>query len=279
MGFLTVPAASLPDASQVKGFFSSLTLEKVIPVVVLLLVGLAVIRLVMKLFDRALERSKLERAAYAMLRTGMRAVLYFLLILILAGQLGIDVTSLIAVFSVVSLALSLAVQGTLTNIVGGITLLSTHPFTAGDYVEIGSTAGTVVDVGVAYTRLSTPDNKVISIPNGIASSAQIVNYSCAGIRRVDISVTASYDSPVETVKEALLRAASTPDTLADPGVFAGVERYGDSAIGYVLRLWTTAEKYWDTFYAVNEAISREFASAGVEMTYPHINVHFDPEKK
>lgn len=266
---------SLPDAQAVKGFFDSLTLEKAIPPLVLLLVGLMAVRLLLRLFDRALERSRLERAAYAMLRSVMKVLLYFILLLLVAAQLGVDVSSLVAILSVISLALSLAVQGALTNVVGGFTLLTTRPFKAGDFVELGDQSGTVLEVNVTYTKLQTPDNKIVSIPNSTAASARITNFSAAGTRRVDLTVSASYDSPVESVKAALLRAANSPTSLFTPEPFAGVKEYGDSAITYVLQVWSSALDYWTTYFAVNEAISREFAQDGIEMTYPHLNVHLD----
>ncbi len=269
-----IPEA-LPDAQAVKGFFDSLTLEKVIPPLVLLLVGLVAVRLLLRLFDRALERSRLERAAYAMLRSVMKVLLYFILLLLVAAQLGVDVSSLIAILSVISLALSLAVQGALTNVVGGFTLLTTRPFKAGDFVELEDQSGTVLEVSVTYTKLQTPDNKIVSIPNSTAASARITNFSAAGTRRVDLTVSASYDSPVESVKAALLRAANSPTSLFTPEPFAGVKEYGDSAITYVLQVWSSASDYWTTYFAVNEAISREFAQDGIEMTYPHLNVHLD----
>lgn len=269
-----IPEA-LPDAQAVKGFFDSLTLEKAIPPLVLLLVGLMAVRLLLRLFDRALERSRLERAAYAMLRSVMKVLLYFILLLLVAAQLGVDVSSLVAILSVISLALSLAVQGALTNVVGGFTLLTTRPFKAGDFVELGDQSGTVLEVNVTYTKLQTPDNKIVSIPNSTAASARITNFSAAGTRRVDLTVSASYDSPVESVKAALLRAANSPTSLFTPEPFAGVKEYGDSAITYVLQVWSSASDYWTTYFAVNEAISREFAQDGIEMTYPHLNVHLD----
>ena len=266
---------TLPDAQAVKGFFDSLTWQKVIPPLVLLLVGLVAVRLLLRLFDRALERSRLERAAYAMLRSVMKVLLYFILLLLVAAQLGVDVSSLVAILSVISLALSLAVQGALTNVVGGVTLLTTRPFKAGDFVELGDQSGTVLEVSVTYTKLQTPDNKIVSIPNSTAAAARITNFSAAGTRRVDLTVSASYRSPVESVKAALLRAANSPTSLFTPDPFAGVKEYGDSDITYVLQVWSSASDYWTTYFTVNEAISREFAQDGIEMTYPHLNVHLD----
>ncbi len=275
MHYLTDILGASASSGTVASFFKSLTLGKLVPAVLTLVIGLVVIRLAMKLFEKTLERSKLEKAAYGMLRGGMRILLYAILVLVVVSGLGVDVTSLVAILSVVSLALSLAVQGALTNLVGGITLLSTHPFKSGDYVDIGGQSGTVHEVGLAYTKLMTPDNKIISIPNSIASTAEITNYSTAKNRRVDITVSASYTSSTEAVKKALFRAANVPQTLFTPEPFVGIQTYGDSAITYVLRVWTAAEDYWDAYFAINENIRKEFDEAGVIMTYPHLNVHLD----
>lgn len=267
-----------PDAeaaNEAKKFLSSLTWEKVLPAIIILVVGFLVIRLLMFLFNKALERSKLERAAHGMLRCGMRILLNTILILTAISSLGVNVSGLVAVVGVVSLALSLAVQGALSNVVGGITLLSTHPFKSGDYVEIGSLSGTVQEVNMAYTQLQTPDNKTIYIPNSTAASAQITNYSAQESRRVDITVSASYDSPTEDVRKALLEAANIPETLFTPEPFVGIQSYGDSAITYILRVWTSADAYWNVYYTINENIRKEFNAAGVEMCYPHLNVHLD----
>lgn len=272
MLFLTDTAKT---ANAVTSFFRSLTLGKLIPAIITLAAGLLIIRLAMKLFEKSLERSKLEKAAYGMLRGGMRILLYTILILVVVSGLGVDVTSLVAILSVVSLAISLAVQGALTNLVGGITLLSTHPFKSGDYVDIGGQSGTVSEVGLAYTKLTTPDNKVISIPNSIASTAEITNYSTAPNRRVDITISAAYSSSTEDVKQALLTAANIPQTLFTPEPFVSIQSYGDSAITYILRVWTLAEDYWDAYYTINENIRKEFSAAGVVMTYPHLNIHLD----
>lgn len=273
--FLT-DAASV-DVAGLKNFFQSLTLEKILPTLAVFVAGVVIVKLMLRLFEKLLSRSKLERAAYGMIRATMKVLLYFILILVVASQLGIDVSSLIAVLSVISLAITLAVQGALTNVVGGISLLTTHPFKAGDYVDIGVESGTVQEVGLAYTTLLTVDNKTVHIPNGVASSARIVNYSTAATRRVDLKVSASYDCATEDVKAALLQAANVPTALFTPAPFAAVDSYGDSAITYILRTWTNTEDYWTTYFAINENIRAEFDKAGIAMTYPHLNVHLDKE--
>lgn len=275
MSFCTISEEALPSSESVKSFFDSLTLSKILPPVLILIVGLGVIKFLMRFFDKVLARSKLQKTAHTMVRASMRVLLYTILILIIASKLGVDVSSLVAILSIISLALSLAVQGALTNIIGGITLLTTNPFKAGDYVQIGTTGGTVQEVGLNYTKLLTPDSKIISIPNSIASAAEITNYTSAGTRRVEVAIALSYEADPETVISALLCAAQDPTTLKDPAPFAGIEAYGDAKITYVLRFWTTTDDYWPAYYRANEAVAKELKELGTNLAHPHINVYMD----
>ena len=249
---------------------------KILAAVVIAVIGCLLIRLVMNLLVKVLEKSKLEKAAYSLVKTLVRTALYVLLALIVASSLGIDVTGIVALASVATLAVSLALQNMLANVIGGFTLLYTRPFKSGDYVEIAGQSGTVTEIGMSYTKLNTPDNKMISIPNSAVVAAQIVNYTTTGIRRVDIAVTASYDAPAEKVIETLLEVAKDGRILQEPAVpFAALTGYGESSIGYVLRFWVKGSDYWDVYYKVNREIKVAFDKAGVEMTYPHLNVHLD----
>lgn len=243
--------------------------------VIIMVVGIMLGRVIMTVVDKALNRSKLEKAAYSLIRSLLKAVLYILLGLIVASKLGVDVTGIIALASVLSLAVSLAVQDVLANLFGGLTLLYTQPFHSGDYVEIGATGGTVKEIGLSYTKLTTPDNKEISIPNKSVVAAEIVNYTTTGKRRVDFVVTASYDAPVQTVLASLRQAAQVPTRLEENEPFVAVSNYGDHAIEYILRVWSGTDDYWTTKFAINEKIKEIFDANGVEMTYPHLNVHFD----
>lgn len=254
---------------------TGLTLNTLLPVVILLAVGMIVIKAILKLVDKTLARTRLEKAAVGLLKALAKAVLYLLLAMMVAERLGIDVTGVVALASVASLALSLALQDMLSNLIGGFTLLSKHPFKTGDYVEVAGQSGVIQSIDLSYTKLSTPDNKIISIPNSSVVASQIVNYSTADTRRVDIAISASYNAPIETVKAALLRAADVEGVLADPAPFVGLTKYGESAIEYVVRVWCPNEKFWDVTFAINEKISAEFRAAGVEMTFPHLNVHLD----
>ena len=205
----------------------------------------------------------------------MRIASYILLFLIIASYLGIDVTSIVALASVLTLAVSLAVQNALANVFGGFTLLCTHPFATGDFVEIAGQSGTVREIGLTYTKLATADNKIVSIPNSAVVATQIVNYTVSGTRRVQVIVSASYDAPVENVLEALREAGNVPTALQDPAPSAALLNYKESTIEYTLFVWCKAEDYWTTLFDANKNVKAVFAEKNITMTYPHLNVHLD----
>lgn len=263
---------------QVAGWLKSMGLgafATVIRAALFLLVGLFLIKLITNLVRKALLRSKLEKAAHSMIIGVVRVLLYVLLLINVASALGIDITGVVALASVLTLAVSLALQNMLANVMGGFTILTTHPFHSGDFVDIGGQSGTVEEITMVYTRLATPDNKIVSIPNNTVIGSQITNYSVAGTRRVDINVTASYDMAAQDVIDALLQAGAVEKVLKEPAPFAAVTDYGESAIGYTLRLWVKSEDYWDVYFQVNQRIQSVFAENRIEMCYPHLNVHLD----
>ena len=261
--------------NAVWAFLQQPILIAVFKFVIIAVVGTLLIRIVNRTLKKILENSKLEKAAHSLIKTLVKTVLYILLGSILASSLGIDITGIVALASVASLAISLALQNMLANVIGGFTLLYTHPFSSGDYVEIAGQSGTVQEVGIAYTRLTTPDNKLVSIPNSAVVAAEIVNYTVTGTRRVDVNITASYDADPDVVVGALLEAAQDDRVLADPAPFAALTAYGDSAISYTVRVWTKTEDYWDVYHKINRGIRDIFREKGIEMTYPHLNVHLD----
>ena len=246
-----------------------------IPGVLILVIGIVIVKLVNKLLKAALAKTKLEKAAHSLIVSVANVALYIILGLIVATKLGIDVTSIVALASVLTLALSLALQNMLANVIGGFTILSTTPFHSGDYVEIAGHAATVTDTNTTYTNLTTPDGKLISIPNSAVVAAQIVNYSAQPIRRVEVTVSASYDSPVQEVIGALCAAGAVDKALTDPTPFAAVTSYGDNAINYTLRVWVNNADFWDVYFAVTQNVKKIFDERGVIMTYPHLNIHLD----
>ena len=263
------------DLSAILNFnLAGITVNMVLRAVILLVACLIVVKILMRIVTRFLENSKLERSLHTFIRTGVKVVLLFLTVLIVAKALGIDVTSLIALLSVFGLAVSLAVQNSMSNVAGGIQVLSSQPFVVGDYVEAGGVSGTVADVGIFYTKIRTGDNKMIQVPNSQIANEKIVNYTSEEKRRVDLKFTASYDAPVESVKKVLEEVVSSHPLVWDtPAHFVRVSNYGDSAIEYSVRGWCATGDYWTVYFDVMEQVKVAFDKAGIEMTYPHINVH------
>lgn len=253
----------------------SLFFKKLMGTVLILVIGILVIRVIMRLITAALEKSHLEKAAHSLIFSLARAAMYILLFLIAASQMGIDVSSIVALASVLTLALSLALQNMVSNLIGGFVILYTHPFHSGDYVEIAGQGGTVKEISMTYTVLATPDNRIISIPNSAVAAAQVVNYSSADSRRVELTVTASYDAPTQKVLDALVLAGTVDNALLNPAPSAVIVSYDDSAIRYSLRIWVKPGDYWDVYFQVNQRIKDVFDQQGIEMTYPHLNVHLD----
>jgi small conductance mechanosensitive channel len=250
-------------------------LNRLLPAVILLLVGLIIIKLLLRIVKIMLSKSRLEKAAHSLIRSVVKVVLLVLLVLIVASSLGVDVTGIVALASVLTLAVSLSIQELLTNVFGGFTLLYTHPFAAGDFVEIAGQTGSIKEIGLAYTKLNTADNKLVSIPNSAVVSAEIINYTANGSRRAEIKVQASYDAPMDDVLQALLDAADLETVMKDPAPFVAVSSYGDHAIEYVLRFWNKNEDYWSNYCTINKRIKEVFDARGISMTYPHLNVHLD----
>ena len=251
----------------------NLTLEKILYTLILFLVCCLLIKLLMRATSRILERSRLDKRLHTAIRSAVKAVLVFVAVIVLAEAIGINTSSLLAILSVAGLAVSLSIQDSLSNLASAIMILAAKPFKIGDFIEVKGKSGTVEQTGIIYTTILTPDNQRIHIPNSQITSNEITNLTAVGRRRVEINISASYDAPVEAVKAALLQAAAHPKLLPDEPVFARVSKYADSAVEYTLRFWTKPEDFWDTYYDVLEACKRAFDDAGIEMTYPHLNVH------
>lgn len=253
---------------------TTLTLHKLIYAAVLLVVCIIVMKILMKVIDRAISKLKVERSLHTFLKSTIRIAMWFITILLVASTLGVNATSLIAVLGVAGLAVSLAIQGTLSNLAGGIMLLVSKPFKVGDYVEAGGISGTVTDIGMVYTRVTTYDNQIIFVPNSEISGSKITNYTTENTRRVSLTFSASYDAPVEKVKNTIQSViASHPLTLFTPEPFVRVSAYQDSSIEYTVRAWCSTDDYWTVYYDLLEQVKTAFDQNGIEMTYNHLNVH------
>ena len=272
-----VGAALEDGTASTVGFFQKIfggfSWTKLISAAILLVVCGVLIKLILKATDRMLGRSRLDKAVHPFIRTIVKLVLLFTAIMLIAGTLGVDTSSLLALLSVAGLAVSLALQNVLSNMASAAILLTTTPFQIGHFIEMGSVSGTVVKIGAICTDILTLNNQLVHVPNSEITGSTVTNYTASDKRRLEYRITASYDAPVENVKAALLRAAEHPLRMQEMQPIARVNGYGESAIEYVLFLWIRPKDYMDVYYDVLENVKREFDAAGIEMTYPHINVH------
>ncbi len=253
----------------------SLPLSALIGALVTFLICLVVISLILKIVSRSLNGAKkMGRTMKNFLLSAVKIALWIIAIIIIAGELGIPTASLVALLSVAGLALSLSVQGLLGNLFSGLTLLMTHPFAEGNFVEVAGKAGTVRSIGLLYTTINTLDNVLISIPNSDVVGSSIHNYSAEPLRRVDMLFSAAYTEPTEKVKSAIMEVIRADGRiLEDPAPFVALSEYKDSVVEYVVRVWVKNADYWDVHFALNEKVRESFARNGVAMSYAHMNVH------
>ena len=254
--------------------WGKMTLEQLLTSLIILVACLVAAKLILALARRLTGRSKMDERVRRYILGGVKAMLYVVVILIVAQSLGIPVTSLIALVSVFGLAVSLAIQDVLSNVAGGMVILFSKPFSIGDYIETTDGEGTVVEISLTHTKLDTYGGQRVMLPNKAVVAGKIINYSARGIRRVDHTVTASYDDATEAVRAACLRAvARTPHVLEDPAPAAVLTAYKESAVEYHVRFWADIDHFWDAYSFSLEEIRRCFAEDGLTMTYNHLNVH------
>ena len=260
--------------SALTGALGNLPLSTVLSAVVTLLVCLVVVHILGKLLRRLLARTRLDERIQRYALAGAKLVLYIVTVVIVAESLHIPMTSLVALLSVGSLGVTLAAEDILGNVAGGLVILSAHPFSIGDYVEVSGVSGTVHEIGLNHTKLVTPDGHLVMLPNKELASSQMTNYTVLGRRRVVQKVTASYDAPTETVKAACRRALEmTENLLEDPAPAVYLTAYKESSIEYTVYCWATPENWWGAYLALGEHLRDAFQEFGVEMTYDHLNVH------
>lgn len=266
---------NVEQVEETIALFSSMDLKTAVRGLLFLVVGLVLVRLALMLLSHMLKKSRtIPASAHTMIKTLMRILLDVVVVLAAANTVGIPITSFMVFLSVIGIAISLAVQGILSNFAGGILLLVSRPFAIGDFIECGSVSGTVLDITMLHIKLQAPDRKVVYLPNSTVYSSILTNASISAIRRVDVSVSASYDNSPAQVREAVLDLTRTiPGILQDPEVQVHVENYGDSAIGYTIWAFCEGKDFLTVKYALLEGLYDAFRAHSVEMTYPHMNVH------
>jgi small conductance mechanosensitive channel len=223
---------------------------------------------------KGMQRADVEPLLVKFLGNILYALLLTFVILAAISRIGIQTASLIAVIGAAGLAVGLALQGSLANFAAGVMVIIFRPYRIGDYVEAGGVSGTVEDVQIISTELSTPDNRKIIVPNGQMMSGAVVNYSAHATRRVDLTVGVGYDDDIDTVRRVLESVvADDPRVLSEPAPNIRMNAMGDSSITWIVRPWVQASDYWDVYWEMTEEIKRRFDREGISIPFPQRDVH------
>ena len=252
---------------------------KLLKAIVVLIIALKLIGWVKKWLRKSPRLDKLDPSLRTFLCSFVSIGLYVLLIIVMAGMIGIPATSFITILASCGVAVGLALQGSLSNFAGGLMLLFFKPFKVGDYIEACGEAGTVTEITVVYTVLLTPDNKRITLPNGTLTNSTIENYSAEEIRRVDLSINTAYECDIEQVKAIVTELASAhPMVLAEPETMVRVTAHSDSALTYTVRAWCKTDDYWDVYFDLTESIKKAFDQNNIAIPYPQMDIHVKNDK-
>ena len=253
---------------------------RVIAAIVIFIVGRWVAKGMKRLAVRALTKGKVDETLVSFLGHLIYIALLAFVIIAAINQLGVQTTSFIAVLGAAGLAVGLALQGSLANFAAGVLMMIFRPFRVGDYVEGGGTAGIVEEIQIFTTKLRTPDNKSIIIPNAKITGDNIVNYSAKDSRRMDMIVGVSYDDDYDQVKEVLEDIlAKDGRILEEPPPTIGIFEFGDNSVNFVFRPWVKTAEYWDVYFALTEAIKKRFDEEGITIPYPQRDVHLFEHKE
>ncbi|MBR6783968.1 MAG: mechanosensitive ion channel [Clostridia bacterium] len=240
---------------------------------VVFFVGFKVVNFITKRIKNGKLFKNLDKSAASFIGSFISIFLKIVVIVSVVAILGVPMSSVVALIASAGVAIGLAVQGALSNLVGGMMILLFRPFRVGDHIEAEGASGKVREISVFYTVVATFDNKIVTVPNGTLTNSVIVNYSIEKLRRVDVEITADYDSDAETVKQTILDVAfSCEFALSDPAPVAMMTECGDSAIKYVLRVWCENADYWKVREFLLIGVRKAFKNANIEIPYPQLDV-------
>ncbi|MBP8760111.1 MAG: mechanosensitive ion channel [Parabacteroides sp.] len=248
--------------------------KRIVTAVIVFLIGRIIIGLLNKLFRKILIRRNVELSIRTFLGSMVNILLTVLLIISVVGALGVETTSFAALLASAGVAIGMALSGNLQNFAGGLMVLLFKPYKVGDVIEAQSVNGTVKEIQIFHTILTTFDNKVIYVPNGALSSGVITNYSNQATRRVDWVFGIEYGEDYERVKSVIERLAARDERiLTDPLPFIALHALADSSVNVTLRVWVKSEDYWGVYFDMNQKVYETFNSEGISFPFPQLTVH------
>lgn len=248
--------------------------KSIIIAAIIYFVGKALISLINRMLGSMMERRKVDPTIQTFLTSLVNIVLLTLLVISVVGALGVNTTSFAALLASAGVAVGMALSGNLQNLAGGIVILLFRPFKVGDYIEAQGVGGTVSEIQIFHTILTTPDNKKLFLPNGALSSGNITNFSREPLRRVDFSVSIEYGEDTDKVRQVLLELLTADERiLRTPAPLVALGALAASGVNMTVRVWVNSADYWDVFFQTNEAIYKEFNKRGIKFPFPQLTIH------
>ncbi|MBD5262165.1 MAG: mechanosensitive ion channel [Bacteroides sp.] len=250
---------------------------KLVIAIVVFYIGRFIIRKINQLLTNVFDKRHVDLSLKTFMLSFTKILLYFILVVTIIGILGIETSSFLALFASAGVAIGMALSGTLQNFAGGVLILILKPYKVGDYIEAQGFAGTVKEVLMFNTVITTPDNKTIMIPNGVLSTGSINNYSVQPMRRVDWSLSIQYGDDFETASAAIKEILNSDGRVVkdDPSqaVFVGLKELGDSALILTIRAWCQSSDYWGLYFDITQRMYAELPQKGVHFPFPQLDVH------
>ena len=227
-----------------------------------------------RISKRIAKRGKMDKTLSRSLIYIGRIAVKILIVVGLVGYVGIDTSGIAALLASLGVGAGLAINGTLSNFAGGMLLLVTRPFRVDDYIEAAGYSGTVEEIMIVNTKLRTPDNKVVYVPNGTLSTTSIVNYSAKDTRRLELIFSIAYKEDFEKAKALIAKiCADHPLVLSEPEPFVRVSKHNESSIDITTRVWVNKGDYWTVNFDILEAVKKAFDENGIEIPFPQLDVH------
>ncbi len=255
--------------------FASVYGIKIIGAIVIWIIGSWIIKKIMTGVKKVMSKRDYDESLQKFLLNLINWMLKILLVIAILGKLGVETTSFAAILAAAGLAIGMALQGSLGNFAGGVLLMIFKPIKIGDLIEAQGELGVVKEIEIFTTKILTPTNKEVIIPNGALSNGNITNYTTEGYLRVDLTIGVSYDADIKQTKEVLMNVlTSNPKVMQDPAPSVNVVELADSSVNFAVRPYATIENYWDVYFGITEECKLALDAAGIEIPYPHsVEIH------
>ena len=249
---------------------------KIIAAIAIFIIGKLVVKKVTNVTKTIMEKANIDRTLIEFAQSIIYFVLLLMVILASLNSLGVDTSSFLAIFGAATLAIGLALQGSLANVGAAVLIIIFRPFKVGDFIEAGGATGTVEEINLFSTIIAPLDNRTVIVPNGNIVGGNITNYSMKENRRVDHVFGIGYDDDLKLAKDTLMQILMDDDrVLKDPAPFVAVSELGDNSVNFITRAWVSTDDYWDVYFEQIEKVKLTFDEKGISFPYPQMDIHID----